>query len=240
MMFITFILIIVNLLSNGLALEDLLSFGIFALAAFITFIVGFALVLARFFDKNQYLKGTGSAFGPPLMMIIGIIVFALIVVPIVIETVDIDTLFIVSISVCILCLAIMMASSFCLTKRTPYGAELAGKIRGFKNFLETAEKSKLEDLVSENPTYFYDILPYTYVLGVSKKWVSKFESIAIEPPNWYDTNNAAFNVGMMSTFMDKTMVSAASTLNSSPSDSGGSGGGGSSGGGSGGGGGGSW
>ena len=59
-------------------------------------------------------------------------------------------------------------------------------------------------------------------------------------PEWYDYGHTAFNVGMMDTFMDKTIVSAASTLNSSPSDSGGSGGGGSSGGGSGGGGGVSW
>ena len=51
--------------------------------------------------------------------------------------------------------------------------------------METAEKEKLETLVMENPTYFYDILPYTYVLGISDKWIKKFESIAIEPPQWY-------------------------------------------------------
>ena len=127
-----------------------------------------------------------------------------------------------------------------LQKRTEFGKDIIGKIYGFKNFLETAEKEKLETLVSENPTYFYDILPYTYVLGVSKKWISKFESISIEPPSWYDYGHTTYNVSMMDTFMNKTFVSAASTLNSSPSSSGGSGGGGSSGGGSGGGGGGSW
>lgn len=131
-----------------------------------------------------------------------------------------------------------------MPKRTPYGNEMLGKIRGFKTFLETAEKPKLEALVMENPTYFYDILPYTYVLGVSDKWIKKFETIAIEAPNWY-TGNTMFSVMAFGTFMNSTMQSAQSSMTSSPSSSGGSSGGGSSGGGfsgggSGGGGGGSW
>ena len=61
---------------------------------------------------------------------------------------------------------------------------MLGKIKGFKNFLETAEKSKLEELVMQNPEYFYNLLPYTYVLGVSNKWIEKFEDIALEAPHW--------------------------------------------------------
>ena len=41
-------------------------------------------------------------------------------------------------------------------------------------FIETAEKQKLESMVMDNPTYFYDILPFTYALGVSDKWIEKF------------------------------------------------------------------
>lgn len=124
-----------------------------------------------------------------------------------------------------------------LPKRTKYGNEMLGKIKGFKNFLETAEKEKLETLVMEKPTYFYDILPYTYVLGISDKWIKQFENITLEPPTWY-YGNAAFSYATFSTFMNDTMSSAASAMTSSPSSS--SGGGGSSGGGSGGGGGSSW
>ena len=130
-----------------------------------------------------------------------------------------------------------------MSKRTQYGNEILGKIKGFKNFLETAEKEKLEALVMENPRYFYDILPYTYVLDVSDKWIKKFETISLEEPSWYDSPNG-FNVVTFGSFMDSTMSSAERSMSSSPSDSGGSGGGssggGSSGGGSGGGGGGSW
>lgn len=120
-----------------------------------------------------------------------------------------------------------------LPKRTPYGNEMLGKIRGFKTFLETAEKDKLESMVMNNPTYFYDVLPYTYVLGVSDKWINKFESINLQSPDWYDSPNR-FNTTAFRSFMNTTMKSVNSTMSSSSS------GGGSSGGGSGGGGGGSW
>ena len=95
----------------------------------------------------------------------------------------------------------------------------------------------------QDPTYFYDILPYTYVLGVSDTWIKKFETISLQAPSWYDSPDA-FDMITFGAFVNTTMVSAQSVMSSSPSSSssggGGSSGGGSSGGGSGGGGGGSW
>lgn len=131
-----------------------------------------------------------------------------------------------------------------MPKRTKYGNEMLGKIRGFKKFLETAEKQKLETMVMESPTYFYDILPFTYVLGISNKWIKKFETISLKAPDWYEGYNS-FDPITFGSFMDKTMASANNAMNSSPSSSSSGGsssssGGGSSGGGSGGGGGGSW
>ena len=126
-----------------------------------------------------------------------------------------------------------------MPKRTPYGNEILGRIKGFRNFLETAEKDKLEEMVMQDPNYFYNILPYTYVLGVSDKWISKFESISLEAPNWYG-GTSGFDINSFGTFMNSTMTSAQSAMSSSPSSSSSSSGGGSSGGGSGGGGGGSW
>ena len=63
-----------------------------------------------------------------------------------------------------------------MKKNTYFGDEIISKIKGFKSYLEKVEKDKLDALVLENPNYFYDILPYAYVLGVSKKWVDKFET----------------------------------------------------------------
>ena len=64
-------------------------------------------------------------------------------------------------------------------RKTKYGEVITAKVNGFREFLVTAEKSRLEQLVSENPYYFYSILPYTYVLNISKKWIQKFENIQV-------------------------------------------------------------
>lgn len=93
----------------------------------------------------------------------------------------------------------------------------------------------------QEPTYFYDILPYTYVLGISDKWIEKFETISLQAPTWYDSSYI-FDISSFDNFINSAMNSAENTMSSSPSSGsdGGSSGGGSSGGGSGGGGGGSW
>lgn len=141
----------------------------------------------------------------------------------------------------IICVIIMVIFLKIVPKRNEYGSKLLGRVEGFKNFLETAEKTQLETQVLNNPKYFYDILPYTYVLGVSDKWIEKFESIAIIEPDWYH-GTSTFSVHNFGSFMNSTMRSAQSSMSSRPSSSssGGSSGGGRSGGGSGGGGGGSW
>lgn len=137
----------------------------------------------------------------------------------------------------------IVGMAFCLKylpKRTPYGNEMLGKLIGFRRFLMSVEKEKLESLVIQNPTYFYDILPYTYVLNISDKWIKKFESISLKAPMWY-AGFSTFDMTSFGSFMTSAMTSAESVMSSYvSSSSGGSSGGGSSGGGSGGGGGGSW
>ncbi len=171
-------------------------------------------------------------------------------ISIVIPVIKEDIIYIIGYVIGIICIIGITICSIYIPKRTKYGNEMLGKLRGFKNFLETAEKDKLEAMVLDNPNYFYDILPYTYVLGVSDKWIKKFETISIPAPTWYDSPNT-FDVTDFGKFVDSTMSSAQRAMTSSPSSSsggssggdsggGGSSGGGSSGGGSGGGGGGSW
>ena len=63
--------------------------------------------------------------------------------------------------------------------KTYYGEEITSIIKGFKRFLVKSEKNKLEELTTERPSYFYDILPYAYVLNISKSIIKKFENISI-------------------------------------------------------------
>ena len=52
-----------------------------------------------------------------------------------------------------------------------------GKVCSFKQFLILADKKRLEMLVEENPNYFYDVLPYFYVFGITKKMKRKFDRL---------------------------------------------------------------
>ena len=81
------------------------------------------------------------------------------------------------------CIFISLIFILLMRKKTEFGEALVAKIKGFKKFLELAKKEELEALVSKNPQYFFDILPYTYVLGVSKKWIKKFEDIPMPEVN---------------------------------------------------------
>ena len=77
-----------------------------------------------------------------------------------------------------ICIFINIFFTIFMKRKTKYGEKIATQIRCFRQFLISVEKPRLEALVNENPYYFYDILPYTYVLNVSKKWIKKFEDIS--------------------------------------------------------------
>lgn len=198
--------------------------------------IGFMILYKMVFEKTNSSLTTkiiGLVWGG---MICGI-TWIFILLPCLLQ----NTFYLITYIVGIICIVILLVFKNIMPKRTLYGNEILEKLKGFKRFLETAEKPQLESLVMQNPEYFYNILPYTYALGISDKWINQFETIALQAPNWYDSHSA-FSVHSFGTFINTTMNSATTAMSSSPSSSsgGGSSGGGSSGGGSGGGGGGSW
>ena len=65
--------------------------------------------------------------------------------------------------------------SIIMERKTTYGEMIISKVMGFRNYLDIAEKNQIEILAEENANYFYDILPYAYVLNISKKWIGKFD-----------------------------------------------------------------
>ncbi len=82
-----------------------------------------------------------------------------------------------------------------MKRKTKYGEYITAKIKGFRHFLITAEKPRLEAIVTENPKYFYNILPYTYALNISKKWIKKFENIPVS-----EMDMGTFNYGSDSAY----------------------------------------
>ncbi len=86
-------------------------------------------------------------------------------------------------AVSFVCIFVNLFFTIFMKRKTQYGEQIVARISGFRNFLNKVEKEKLEQLVSENHEYFYDILPYTYALEISKTWIKKFEDIPMEEMN---------------------------------------------------------
>ncbi|MGL5961512.1 MAG: DUF2207 domain-containing protein, partial [Cetobacterium sp.] len=95
------------------------------------------------------------------------------------------TRFAITVGLALMSFLVTLIISTKVKVKTDYGHQILGRVLGFKRFLETAEKNKLELLLKDNPTYFYNILPYTIVLGVSEVWADKFKELVVEPPQWY-------------------------------------------------------
>lgn len=133
-------------------------------------------------------------------------------------------------------------------RQTEYGLSLQGRLEGFREFIRTAELDRIKMLVRDNPSYFFDVLPYAATLGVADDWISKFRQITIPRPQWYssasisDYNRDYYDMGIamegtlksintMATIFPKTtrfVVSSSSSDSSdySSSDTGSAGGGG--------------
>lgn len=149
------------------------------------------------------------------------------------------------------CILACQIFTIMMEQRTKENRELIGKILGLKNFIREAELDRINMLVEENPHYFYNVLPYAFVMGLTDKWAKNFERINIETPEWYSEYEGGISSfdawsfsRAMTTFGNEISSIRISTGSSGSDDFGGSsfssGGGGHSGGGHGGGGGGSW
>ncbi len=128
--------------------------------------------------------------------------------------------------------------------KTRTGASAYMDVLGFQEFLNRAEKDRLERMGDMN--LFSKFLPYAIALDVADSWAKAFEGIYQDPPDWY-VSPGGFRTFTPSTFahsLSSVTSSLGSAMFSAPRGSGGGGGGfgggGFSGGGFGGGGGGSW
>jgi hypothetical protein len=136
---------------------------------------------------------------------------------------------------------VLLAGAHAMPSRTPKGTGLVRRIRGFRTYIDTAEKQ--EARFQERENIFSKYLPYAIVFGLTEKWAHAFAALGQEAStaSWY-VGTHPFVYASFASSIDHFTVSTAGTIASTPGGSGrsGFGGGGFSGGGGGGGGGGSW
>lgn len=128
-----------------------------------------------------------------------------------------------------------------MPKRTQKGADAYWQILGFKEYINTAERYRIQFQEKEN--IFEQFLPYAMIFGLAEKWGKAFEGIYHISPSWYEGNfGATFNAAVFAGAISNNFNSIGATMISRPGGKSGSGfgGGGFSGSGGGGGGGGSW
>lgn len=187
------------------------------------------IIVGIIYDNNCTKKGLNSALGFAFFFVLALAVANFTIIGF--EYIYYDTVYLIGFILCMVCTYLIYFFYLIVTKRTEYGNKVLGEVNGFKKFLETAEKDKLESLVHDDPAYFYNILPYAYVLGVSDAWIKQFEGIAIAPPEWYESADT-FDYYRFNRSLNRTIHSASRVMNSVPqSSSGSSSGGGFSGGG---------
>ncbi len=135
---------------------------------------------------------------------------------------------------------ICLVFAYLLKARTRYGRKILDMIEGFRDYLEVAEKGRLNfhHAPELTPEIFEEYLPYAIALDVENEWADQFDSAmsrigkaeAYEQPHWYRGRRStrfrsrAF-VGAVSGSLASTIASASSPPASSGS-SGFSGGGG--------------
>jgi uncharacterized membrane protein YgcG len=131
---------------------------------------------------------------------------------------------------------------YLMPQRTVKGDEMVAKIKGFKMYMDTAEKHR--QIFNEKENIFEKYLPYAVMFGITKQWIKKFKEIY--GAKYYDNYAPYWLIGNNLNFSDLSSLNG--VISSISSDIGGSlgssssssSGGGSSGGGGGGGGGGGW
>jgi hypothetical protein len=83
------------------------------------------------------------------------------------------------------CCATSLFLAFKCKRRTEGGCRYWEHVLGFKSFLESANKPRLQQLEEENPEYFTTIFPYAMVLGYGEKWTKNYGQLHVERPFWY-------------------------------------------------------
>ena len=128
-----------------------------------------------------------------------------------------------------------------MPKRTKKGTEAYWHSLGFKEYINTAEKYRVQFQEKEN--IFEKYLSYAIIFGLAEKWAKAFEGIYTTPPSWYEGDfGPRFAAYTFVSSLNRSLSHVNSAFVSRPGGGGsGFGGGGfSGGGGGGGGGGGSW
>ena len=124
-------------------------------------------------------------------------------------------------------LLIVVAFGMQMSRRTQKGVYAKEHILGLKEYIEVAEKARIEfhNAPEKDPQLFEKLLPYAMALDIEKQWAKQFEGIYTEEPNWYHNVGAGayFNVVALGSSLHGFRTNTSKSLSSRPSSGGGGG-----------------
>src|SRR6059036_2785442 len=85
---------------------------------------------------------------------------------------------------------VLLGWSRAMAHRTWRGVQVLARVRGFQEFLERAEKDRLERMPADT---LHRFLPWAISLGVTERWIFNFDGIKVDAPAWY-TGRSPFSL----------------------------------------------
>jgi uncharacterized membrane protein YgcG len=79
---------------------------------------------------------------------------------------------------------IVTAFGYFMPRKTHKGRETYYVLKGLYEYINTAEKDRLEFQEKAN-IFFEKLLPYAAAFGLTKKWTKAFDKLITQPPHWY-------------------------------------------------------
>lgn len=164
--------------SSMISLTENLVFG--AISAVAMFAVGIMRLITQGQDTIRT-KGKWITY-----ILVGTILFGVAVGSMILAVENNDTFFGLIIYAVVL-VVMLIVSIFIgrLVVPTAYKLENLGKLIGLRDFIKTAEIDRLKMLIDEDPEYFFNVLPFAMVFGLSDHWSKQFKKLTIKPPSWY-------------------------------------------------------
>lgn len=82
--------------------------------------------------------------------------------------------------------------TFRLSEMSDYRRKHMGEILGLREFIETADKDRLQMLLTADGRYFYHVLPFAVAFGMADRWAKQFRELTnIESENFTGSFDAS-------------------------------------------------
>ncbi len=149
--------------------------------------VGFVILLAVLLSKKYQI------IEKILCALAGITIVAAPIILTSYEAFNQDILYVQAYVIGVISIISIAILSSLMSDRTMYGNRLYRKILAYKNYLSSVSPVILAEEMEKNDKYFYEVLPYVLVMGMSDKFIEKFTELNVQEPIWYETSNFDLN-----------------------------------------------